>query len=345
MFNNLRQQYLGALCSLCLILFAAPFQNTVANENKIALVNINAGPTNLPSLDPELYKVKIVSGKYYTKSGAARTYTLYMPEKNSLLQAPPYPLLVLIHGFLMTGHQHSNNAKYFAERGFIALAPDMTKILLGDENRTRNVQDILDQISWLIKQSTTPNSSLYSLIDSNRIGIAGNSAGGAVCLELLLQAQKTNVPIHAMCSLDGVPWDRTKSQMENLKPVNILSLRAEPGLCNYYSRMLPYLDLLKFPYNDVKINGAHHCDVENPTSLGCRCICGVSNAKNRGIFQHLTYLYFRDVFSVPEVATSASENFIETVSTLKNGGLAIAKLNQLQPVALAGNQKSASPTY
>jgi hypothetical protein len=240
----------------------------------------------------------------------------------------------------MTGHQHSNNAKYFAERGFVALTPDMTKILLGDENRMRNVHDILDQISWLIKENTSTNSPLSGLIDANRVGIAGNSAGGAVCLEMVLEAQKTNVPIHAMCSLDGVPWDRTKDQMKDLRPINILSLRAEPGLCNYYSRMLPYLNQLKFPYNDVKINGAHHCDVENPTTIGCRCVCGRSNAKNRAIFQQLTYLYFRDVFAVPKLAASPSETFVEAVAALKKDGAVIANLNQLQPTAIAGTQQA-----
>ena len=327
--------------SLFLLLVNA-LQNSASAGEKIALVNVSSGSgaSTLQPPDPELFEVKVLTGHFRTKSGTTRNYTLYVPQKNSLLPTPPYPMLVLVHGFLMTGHQHSGNAKYFAQRGFVTLTPDMTKILLGDENRMHNVKDILEQISGLIKESETKSSSLNGLIDPNRIGIAGNSAGGAVCLEMILEAQKENIPIQAMCSLDGVPWDRTKDRMTKLKPVNILSLRAEPGLCNYYSRMVGYLKLLNFPYNDVKLNGAHHCDVENPTTLGCRCVCGTSTAKYRAIFQRLTYLYFKDTLYASPLAAAPSETFIEAVNDLKKDGEAIAALNQSEPIQLAGNQQA-----
>ncbi len=325
---------------LLFIFFLSSSQSSFANQERLALINVSVDSSIMQAPDNDIYNVKVLTGHLRTKSGTTRTYTLYLPEKSSVLPAAPYPLLVLVHGFLMTGHQHSGNAKYFAQRGFAVLTPDMTKILLGDQNRMRNVHDILDQISWLLKESNSKASPFNGLIDSTRVGIAGNSAGGAVCLEMILEAQKANIPIHAICSLDGVPWDRTKDLMSSLKPVNILSLRAEPGLCNYYSRMVPYLKLLKFPYNDVKINGAHHCDVENPTTLGCRCVCGKSSAKYRNVFQHLTYLYFRDTFNVPAQASAPSENFIEAVASLKSNGLAIANLNQLKPTQIAGTQQS-----
>jgi hypothetical protein len=154
---------------------------------------------------------------------------------------------------------------------------------------------------------------------------------------MILEAQKANLPIQAVCSLDGVPWDRTKPRMEKLKPVNILALRAEPGLCNYYSRMVSYLKLLKFPYNDVKLNGAHHCDVENPTTMGCRCVCGTSTAKYRTIFQRLTYLYFRDTLNAPTLTASPAETFVEAINNLSKEGIAIANINQAQPIQIAGN--------
>lgn len=338
MINEYRTKQICKSLFLLLFFFLInPFQYVATAGEKIALINVIPSTPVLQSIDPELCDVKILSDRFRTKFGTTRTYTLYVPETNSALLTPPYPLVVLLHGFLMTGHQHSNNAKFFAQKGFVALTPDMTKILLGDENRMHNVHDILEQISTLIKESKDKSSPLYGLIDSNRIGIAGNSAGGAVCLELLLEAQKANIPIQAMCSLDGVPWDRTKARMEKLKPVSILSLRAEPGLCNYYSRMLGYLKLLKFPYRDVKLNGAHHCDVENPTTLGCRCVCGTSTAKYRAIFQHLTYLYFRDTLNPPILATNPTETFIDAVKNLKKEGIAVADLNQLEQIELAGN--------
>ena len=288
-----------------------------------------------------LYKFKVESGLYRTASGASRTYDLYMPQgmpqAASASGGPPYPVVVLIHGFLMSGRQHSNNAQYFAQRGFIALTPDLTKLLLGDETRMENVRDILGEINWLLQQNKEPKSPLYGLVDVNRIGLAGNSSGGAVCLEVFLEAQKAKIPLKAMCLLDGVPWDRTWDRISQLERVNILSLRAEPALCNYHARMLRYLALLKFPYDDIKINGAHHCDVENPTTIGCRCVCGTSSDTHRNIFQRLTYLYFRDTFHAPSFEKPA-ENFVAAVHRLQHDGKVVAELNRLERSELASTQ-------
>ncbi len=291
----------------------------------------------LPESAPHLYKVKIERGHYRTISGGSRTYTLYLPQADATLPSGHYPVVVLLHGFLMTGAQHRNNADYFASHGVIALTPDLTKVLLGDDTRMRNVSDLLAEIKWLIEQSNATKGSLAGMVDPGRIGIAGNSAGGAACLELLLEAQKSGIPINTMCSLDGVPWDRSWHRLAQLEKVNILALRAEPGLCNYHSRMLQYLALLRFPFDDVKINGAHHCDVENPSTLGCHCICGTSNEKYRRIFQKLTYLYFRDKFQAP-VFDDCKQSFVETVATLQSDGKVVADLNQTKHTEIASGQ-------
>jgi hypothetical protein len=287
-----------------------------------------------------LYKVKIERGEYRTTSGATRSYCLYIPEAAANLPKGPFPFVVLIHGFLMTGHQQSNNALYCAERGFIAMTPDLSKILLGDENRMTNVRDILDQIKWVTQDASSP---LHGSVDANRVGIAGNSSGGAVCLELVIEAQNANVPIRTMCSLDGVPWDRTFSRICDIQPINLLSLRAEPGLCNYHARMLSYLTELQFAYDDVKVNGAHHCDVENPTTLGCRCICGKSDPKYRSIFQDLTYRYFRDTLNAP-IFEATKLSFQTAVRDLSSEGKVVASLQQpgSQPKQLASKQADSS---
>jgi pimeloyl-ACP methyl ester carboxylesterase len=286
-----------------------------------------------------VYKYRVEHGQFRTASGAYRNYLLYVPEPTAGLPSGPFPLVVLIHGFLMTGHQHSGNAENFAKHGFIAFAPDLTKVLLGDDTRMENVNHVLQEIRWLTNQNEDSHGPLLGLVDINRVGIAGNSAGGAVCLELLLEAQKAKVPIKAMCSLDGVPWDRTWDRIAQLEPVNLLSLRAEPGLCNYHARILNYFALLKFRVDDVKVNGAHHCDVENPTTLGCRCVCGVSDEKHRRMFQRLTYLYFRDTLKGLSM-DNERDTFAQAVHGLAQDGQVIAKLDQLEPPALASRDHS-----
>src|SRR5271168_5204098 len=87
-------------------------------------------PAFSSDISENLYKVKIERGEFRTASGASRNYCIYIPENAPNLPAGPYPFVVLIHGFLMTGHQQSNNAEYCAERGMIAMTPDLSKILL-----------------------------------------------------------------------------------------------------------------------------------------------------------------------------------------------------------------------
>jgi hypothetical protein len=50
-------------------------------------------------------------------------------------------------------------------------------------------------------------------------------------------------------------------------------------------------------------------------------------------------LYFRDTLGGSTLAASPSETFIEAVNNLKQDGTAIANLNQLEPIQLAGNQQ------
>lgn len=288
---------------------------------------------------PSLFKVNVEHGQYSTATGGSRNYALYVPQASANLPKPPYPVAVLLHGFLMSGYQHSGNGQYLGQRGFIVLAPDLSKILLGDDTRMANVRDVLGEIDWLKKQSLDPQSNLFGLVDANRIAVAGNSAGGAVCLELILEAQKAKIPIRAFCALDGVPWDRTLDGMSKIEPLDILSLRAEPAVCNYHGRLLRYLAQLKFPFDDIKIKGAHHCDVENPSTFGCKCVCGASNERHRHLFQNLMYLYFRDKLNAPHFE-GQKESFMSAVRDFQIDDRVVGQLNQSNESQIASQQPS-----
>jgi dienelactone hydrolase len=261
------------------------------------------------------YSIKITKGTRITNSGTMQPYTIYAPESKEA--HGPFPAVILIHGFLMTGEQHRNNAEYMAKHGFIVLTPDISKWLWGDDKRTRNVDDLLDDLAWLTGKKGDQPESIRGRVDSTRIGVAGNSSGGAAALELALRAQKEHMPVRALVSLDGVPWDRTLEHLHELSPIKLLTLRAEPCLCNYHARMLKFLSKLSFSYEDVKVNGARHCDVENPTTLGCFSICGKSDGEHRVVFQNLLYLYFRDQLSAPKVG-KAEKTFDSYISELQS---------------------------
>ncbi len=288
---------------------------------------INALPQASPGL--QLYEVKVTHGKRMTQGGRSRGYTLYVPKPVGNLKGGPYPLAVLIHGFLMTGEQQSNNAQGLAERGFIVLTPDLTKVLLGDDTRMENVADIVDHIKWL----ESKDSPISGQIDPNRVAIGGNSSGGAVILETALEAQKAKLPIAALVSLDGVLWDRSMDRLKDMQPVKFLALRAETSICNEHARLLEHLTKLKFPIDDVKVVGAHHCDVENPTTLRCSCVCGTSHNKYRRIFAQLLYAWLRDKFNAPTFSPDAP-SFNKLVQGLEKDGKVIAHLDQRVTVQL-----------
>jgi dienelactone hydrolase len=283
-----------------------------------------------------LYKFRIERGQFRTASGATRTYSLYIPEITTGLPAGPFPLVVLIHGFFMTGRQHAGNAENFAKHGFIALTPDLSKILLGEDTRMENVRDLLDEIRWLQDKEYGP---LAGLVDANRVGIAGNSAGAAVGLEVVLQAQKTGVPIKAYCALDGVPWERTFDRISQLSQVRVLSLRAEPAVCNFHACILKFLARLSFKSDDVKITGAHHCDVENPTTLGCKCLCGSSSEKYREVFQRLTFLFFKETLNGASL-DGDRDTFAQAVHGYAHDGRVVANLERSEPSALASTENT-----
>jgi dienelactone hydrolase len=253
-----------------------------------------------------------------------QSYTIYVPDSKEA--QGPFPAVILIHGFLMTGEQHRNNAEYMAKHGFIVLTPDISKWLWGDDKRTRNVDDLVDDLAWLTGKKGDQPECIRGQVDSTRIGVAGNSSGGAAALELALRAQKSDMPVRALVSLDGVPWDRTLEHLPELSPVKLLTLRAEPCLCNYHARMLKFLSRLSFPYEDVKVNGARHCDVENPTTLGCFSVCGKSDGEHRVVFQNLLYLYFRDQLSAPKVGKT-EQSFESYISELQAEKKVVKEMN------------------
>ncbi|HEY9756236.1 MAG TPA: hypothetical protein V6C97_13805 [Oculatellaceae cyanobacterium] len=265
---------------------------------------------------PGLYKVRVEHGTRCTAAGTMQAYTLYIPDGDATLPQGPFPTAMLIHGFLMTGEQHRNNAMNLAEHGFIVITPNISKWLWGDDKRMRNVADLTDALAWITGRTGQLPDSIKGKVDDTRIGIAGNSSGGAVALELALAAQAKNIPVHALVSLDGVPWDRTADRVKDITPFKLLTLRAEPCLCNYHARMLRFLDHLNFPFDDVKVNGAHHCDLENPTTLGCYSVCGKSDNQHRMVFQNLLYLYLRDALSAQRIGVE-TKSFATVVKEME----------------------------
>jgi hypothetical protein len=88
------------------------------------------------------------------------------------------------------------------------------------------------------------------------------------------------------------------------------------------------LKQLSFPIDDVKVIGAHHCDVENPTTLRCRCACGASHEdKYRKVFAELIYGWLRDNFGNSKPSDTLPK-FSELVREMEDEHKVVAQLNR-----------------
>jgi hypothetical protein len=86
--------------------------------------------------------------------------------------------VVLNHGFARSKETQYNNALYMAQRGIVVLTPNQVSLLTGKQGQLRNIANTVDHVQWLNDRTADPSDPLAGQIDSNRIGLAGHSAGG-----------------------------------------------------------------------------------------------------------------------------------------------------------------------
>jgi hypothetical protein len=197
-----------------------------------------------------------------------------------------------------------HNAEYLAARGIFVLVPEMDQMLWGYDKRGKNMDEVTDLIKWFLPRASDPKDVLYGAFDANRVGMWGHSSGGPICIEVIVDLQKQGIAIDSMMLPDGIVWPRTMERLSQLQPLDVFSVRSEPAVCNQHASVLGLLEKLPFSYQDFKVNGAKHCDPENPTNWGCKCICGKSKDEYRNIFVRLMYVYFKDRLNAPSTPDS-----------------------------------------
>ena len=278
----------------------------------------------------DLFRVHVEKGKRKTSSGDRVGYALFVPVPDPGLPAPPWPAVILLHGFGRDHRYHAKNAEYMAKRGVVVLAPDMTRLTLGRPAQRGNITGTVDHIRWLIRRSGDERDPLKGLIDPGRIGLAGHSAGGAVAFEAAVEAQARGIAVGALCLLDAVPWDRTLDLASTLTPLPFASLRSEPGICNFQGNVRVLLHQITFLTEDVLITGSHHCDAENPTDRTCVTVCWGKSGKGQHLYQRLMYLFFQDAFEVTSVE-KVPTNYAEALRALELDGAIERKVIQEGP--------------
>ena len=112
---------------------------------------------------------------------------------------PPYPVVVVFHGFTASKQLHRWTTQVLAEEGYMAIAvngtwpdplPTVFSISLPNSQTASNGSEILD---WL-----NAHQGLAAEADTNRVGFAGHSQGGAVILGF-----QGDPRVHAMVDYDG----------------------------------------------------------------------------------------------------------------------------------------------
>jgi len=281
--------------------FVSIVVSIVALTHGLGLWPVTLAAISPPSGPEHLFAVTTESGTRRTITGDLVAYDLRVPLPAEGQPAPPFPAVVLAHGLARDRRFYSHNAEYMAERGIAVLTPDHSWLITDAPDFVRNIGNIQDHVRWLVRRASTPGDPLEGLLDPQRIGLAGHSAGGAIVFQAALGLQELGSPVAALCLLDVVPDDQTQARAGLLDPLPFASLRSEPSACNAYGLSRELLGGLRFPVEDVRIVGASHCDPENPTSSLCRWFCPGGGRSQQAIYQRLLYLFFQDSLGITSV--------------------------------------------
>jgi pimeloyl-ACP methyl ester carboxylesterase len=249
----------------------------------------------------QTFRVDVEHGTRRTSAGDRVSYSLFTPQPNETLAAPPYPAIVLSHGFARDKRFHRNTGCALAERGIVVLTPDLSSLLGGEDAQLRNIENLVDHVRWLRSRAADPNDPLFGLLDPDRLGLVGQSAGGAISFEAAVDLAHVGADVSAVVLLDTVPWSRTVDRAGALRDTAFVSLRSEPSACNANGNILDLLDGLSIAAQDLLVVGGSHCDPENPTDLLCELACGGSNNEARRVYQELLYAFLRDALPAPDL--------------------------------------------
>lgn len=142
---------------------------------------------------------------------------------------PPYPSVIYFHGFPGNANKLAGIGMSLVRRGYAYLAFDFQGIRLseGDFSFVGEIQNANDALDYLKSQNIIE-------IDPNRIGIFGESLGGAIaiCTAAMreeIQLTVTRAPVYDTCEFFNFPWiPETFRTMDTFMPGEVRGLN-KPG--------------------------------------------------------------------------------------------------------------------
>jgi hypothetical protein len=107
---------------------------------------------------------------------------------------PPYPVVIIHHGFIAQMTHHRYNAQAFAEAGYLAMTVNGTHPVTGAPNVQRNVNAGL-VLDWLASEAS---GEIGRQADLDRVALAGHSQGSAAAL-----SYQGDPRVHTIIAWDG----------------------------------------------------------------------------------------------------------------------------------------------
>jgi dienelactone hydrolase len=183
----------------------------------------------------------------------------------------PAPLVVVAHGFSRSRKNFEGWGERLARAGYFAAIPDLP----ASTDHKQNGHAIEELIQLL---ATKPPEKLRSTqIETDRIAVIGHSAGGLATL----LAASDNRHIVLWVGLDPVDSGDIGAKAADDRTFTSLVLLAESSRCNQRENISGLKDHLRGPWLIAKVDGAGHCDPENPTDKWCTITCGGGYSERR----------------------------------------------------------------
>ena len=221
---------------------------------------------------------------------------------------PPYPLVIIAHGFQLPASQYYGYAERLAGFGFVACAVDYPASLT-QVNNVANAKDLIGALDWAIAASKSSGSPLAARVDGSRAGVAGHSLGG----KLAVLAASMDARFKVLVGLDPVdssmfcnPTDCPDASNKLPLPIPTAFLgemtdstagvggqACAPKADNYQT----FFASAAAPSIEVTLNGANHMSfLDDPSSCGLTCsFCKpatVPHAQLVGIAYSYTIAFF-----------------------------------------------------
>ncbi len=174
------------------------------------------------------------------------------------------PLVIVAHGFSRGRKNFEGWGERLARAGYFAAIPDLPS----STDHRQNGHAIEELIEVLA--SKPPEKLRSAHIETGRVAVIGHSAGG---LATLLAASNDR-HIVLWIGLDPVDSGDIGAKAADDRSFTSLVLRAEPSRCSQRENIKGLEQHLRGPWLIAKVDGASHCDPEDPTDNWCTITCG-----------------------------------------------------------------------